>query len=268
MLMSKRFINQVIPKKSWRKLDCNSKLTWFFMWMNCDVSGVYTIDEDLFEFENGFEFDLKLVESNFSDHVEILDDKILIIDFIKINYGTKLRPDYNPHKPLFRKIEENNLIISILSQACFKLVEEDEEEEEDEDGDGDGVFFPDSENLKNNLNQDCAVHLATHDYFLDFNAESAYLESIIRSIKKSMSAKKKTQGFPVASVSKPELLEGFKFLIDNLDEWTRVNNFSMKYISNNFQKVSNGIKQKAKTEKPKESFDTSKIALAESQSDL
>lgn len=132
--MSKRFIKQVIPLKVWRKLGCSLREAWNYMWMNCDEAGVFIIDEDLYEFNNGIEFPLTELKNKLSDWLVFSGEKILIKSFIETNYGNKLRPDYNPHKPLFRAINKHNLkLISSLNQACFKLVDEDVEEEEDED---------------------------------------------------------------------------------------------------------------------------------------
>lgn len=133
-MKSKRFIDLSIFGKAWRKFDPSLKLHWIYLWNNCDESGVYIIDDDLFEFENGFEFDLENFKKNFTEFIIISDDKILLKHFIEVNYGF-VKEDYNPHKPLLRAISKNNLILnSSLNQACFKLEDEEEEECKDEEG--------------------------------------------------------------------------------------------------------------------------------------
>lgn len=130
--MAKRFIDNSILPKGFRKLDPRLKLTWYYLWLNCDESGVYDIDEDLFEFENGFSLDLSALKELFKGIVDVNEGKILIKDFIFINQCdfSKLKPDYNPHKPVFRAISKNKLKLEpSLNQASFKLVVEVVEEE-------------------------------------------------------------------------------------------------------------------------------------------
>ncbi|MBE8727955.1 hypothetical protein [Flavobacterium hungaricum] len=125
--MAKRFIDNEILPKAFRKLEPSLKLTWYYIWTHCDKSGVWDIDEDLFEFDNGFEFNLKKFEESFATLINVLKDKILLIDFIKVNYGT-LTENYNPHKPVFRDLLKNNLKLEPSSnQAYFKLVDEKED---------------------------------------------------------------------------------------------------------------------------------------------
>lgn len=129
--MAKRFIDNEILPKAFRKLEPSLKLAWYYIWTHCDKSGVWEIDEDLFEFDNGFEFDLNAFKENFVNLIKISSDKILLVDFLKINYGT-LTANYNPHKPVFRDLIKNNLKLdSSLNQAFFKLVDEEEEEDVD-----------------------------------------------------------------------------------------------------------------------------------------
>lgn len=138
--MSKRFIDISSLPKAFRKLNPSLKLTWFYLWNNCDASGVWEIDEDLFEFENGIDFNIEIIKKEFFDLFVFSDNKILIKDYIRINYS-KLKESYNPHKPVFRKIDKNNLKLNAsLNQASFKLEDEDEDEDKEEN-------FGKSENL-------------------------------------------------------------------------------------------------------------------------
>lgn len=131
--MTKRFIDISTLPKAWRKLKPSLKLTWYYLWNNCDASGVWEIDEDLFEFENGFELDIEKLQEFLPNEIVISNNLVLINNFIVVNYNA-LKEDYNPHKPAFRAILKNNLKLKpSLNQACFKLVDEDEDEEEDKD---------------------------------------------------------------------------------------------------------------------------------------
>lgn len=131
--MAKRFIDIEILPKAFRKLEPSLKLTWYYIWTHCDKSGVWEIDDDLFEFDNGFDFDFKSFKENFKSLIRISNEKILLIDFIKVNYGT-LTANYNPHKPVFRDLSKNDLKLEpSLNQAYFKLVDEEEDVYEEED---------------------------------------------------------------------------------------------------------------------------------------
>ncbi|WP_299129431.1 hypothetical protein [uncultured Winogradskyella sp.] len=137
-MSSKRFIKQIIPLKVWRKLDSSLREAWYYMWMTCDEAGVFYIDEDLYEFNNKTEFPLNQLKSELNDWLEFTDEKILIKAFIQVNFGEKLNPEYNPHKPLFRAIKKNNLKLHLsLNQASFKLVDEEEDVDESVDEDED-----------------------------------------------------------------------------------------------------------------------------------
>ena len=134
-MSKKRFIDISTLPKTWRKLDSNLKLTWYWLWNNCDPSGVWEIDEDFFEFENGFEIDTSSLTKALPNEIEASNGKVLLKNYIVVNYCdfSKLNENYNPHKPLFRSIKKNNLKLQpSLNQACFKLVDVDEEEEEKE----------------------------------------------------------------------------------------------------------------------------------------
>jgi len=130
-MSTKRFIDDSILPKTFRKLEPSLKLTWYYIWNNCDAAGIWEIDEDLFEFENGFELDLKSYEESFGGLIEISEEKelVLIADFIAINQCNfnKLNKDYNPHKPVFRSIAKNQVKLNpSLNQASFRLVVEEE----------------------------------------------------------------------------------------------------------------------------------------------
>mgnify|MGYP003510068661 FL=1 len=134
-MSTKRILDTSILPKNWRKLNKETKLTFYYLWFNCDPSGVWEIDFELFAFENSFELDLNYIKDL---NVTNFKDKFLLLnDFIIVNY-TALKHDYNPHKPCFRAIEKNKLILNpSLNQAYFKLVDVDEEEDviEDEEED-------------------------------------------------------------------------------------------------------------------------------------
>src|SRR5690606_37942022 len=172
----KRFIAQVIPEKEWRKLGCSLRQAWNHMWSNCDEVGVFLIDIDKYEFDNGGdEFPLDLIKEKLKDYIEISGEKILLKHFIEVNFGNKLNLEYNPHKSLFRALKENKLkIISSLNQACFKLIDVYEEGDEDEEGD---ETFEKSEKLLN-LEVDSQTLLEISNIKIQIQNEFTWKETI------------------------------------------------------------------------------------------
>lgn len=133
-MKNKKFIAEIIPRKVWRKLDLRQRNTWIYIWFNCDAAGVYELDEDQFEFDNGYELDLSFLSQQLGNYLQLFGEKILIKSYLSVNYGKEMKPDYNPHKPAFRAISLHDLKINpSLNQACFKLVDVDEDEREEED---------------------------------------------------------------------------------------------------------------------------------------
>jgi hypothetical protein len=115
-----------------RKLSSSLVQAWFYIWDQSDACGVYVYDEDYLAVDLGekISFDQLLQLPNVKD---LGGGKILLLDYIEVNYVT-LKQDYNPHKPAFRSLEKNNLMLnSSLNQACIKLEKEDEDEDEKED---------------------------------------------------------------------------------------------------------------------------------------
>jgi hypothetical protein len=117
-----------------RKLSSSLVQAWFYIWDQSDACGVYVYDEDYLAVDLGekISFDELLQLPNVKD---LGGGKILLLDYIEVNYVT-LKHDYNPHKPAFRSLEKNNLMLnSSLNQACIKLEKEDEDKDEKEDED-------------------------------------------------------------------------------------------------------------------------------------
>ncbi len=140
MATTKRFFDTSILPKNWRKLSKETKLTFYYLWYNCDAAGVWEIDLELFAFENNFKLEPSLVEA--LNITQYKSTHLLLNDFIAVNY-TELKQDYNPHKPCFRAIEKNKLILnSSLNQAYFKLVDEEEDVYKDEEVKEDVIVKP------------------------------------------------------------------------------------------------------------------------------
>lgn len=130
--MAKRFI-----EPDWKKLRILPgylQRAWFYCWDKADEAGVYHHDQEYLKLDLKLKEDVTIQDLGRLPDVEILPgDRILLKNFLLVNY-TRLKPDYNPHKPAFRAIEKNGLTLnSSLNQASLKLEEEGEDEEEDKD---------------------------------------------------------------------------------------------------------------------------------------
>jgi hypothetical protein len=87
----------------YRSTDVKLKAAWYYMWAKCDQAGVYEIDRDLFEFENGFSIDFDKFCETFYEMVARLGERILFKNHYFVNYhGKTPNPTYNPHKPAVR----------------------------------------------------------------------------------------------------------------------------------------------------------------------
>lgn len=127
--MPKRFIDP--DWKKLRVLPGYMQRAWFYVWDKADECGVYYHDQEYFKLDLRLETEVSIQQLSELPEFEILPgDRILIKNFLFVNY-TKLKPDYNPHKPAFRAIERNGLCLNpSLNQAYLKLEEEDKEEDE------------------------------------------------------------------------------------------------------------------------------------------
>lgn len=130
--MPKRFIQP--DWKLLRKLPYDLQRAWFYIWDKADECGVYTYDPDYMKLDLSLNEAIPLHEFSRLPECEILPgERILIKNFLLVNYKN-LKPDYNPHKPAFRDLSKNKLILnSSLNQASMKLEEEDIDKDKEED---------------------------------------------------------------------------------------------------------------------------------------
>lgn len=151
-MANKMFIS--IDWRMFRKLAPTLQQAWIYGWTNCDAAGIFEFDEDYAKIDLGrkiseVEFE-KLSEFGV---VKIAAGTFVFTEYIFVNYVT-LKPDYNPHKPVYRALQKFRLStndkktkidISSLVLACGKLEDKDEDKEEEEDKEEKQK----SENLKN-----------------------------------------------------------------------------------------------------------------------
>lgn len=134
--MAKRFIDTELRRKELRGVDPKHRLSYEWLWQNCDAAGVWEVDMDLFRFELGFKLNVEgLVKS--CPWVKVLPSgSVFLTDFARVNYGT-LKAGYNPHKPVFRSLEKNGidpvtLQFQDLGNPSARVEEEGEEEDNSE----------------------------------------------------------------------------------------------------------------------------------------
>ena len=99
----------------------NAKLILCFAFANADDAGVWHIDYREVRRFFGFPFNRRWLEDELSLYVEFLDDKrILIVDYVKHEYGAKLKnidnPKYNPLSKLRNAMIANKLKFDFQSQ--------------------------------------------------------------------------------------------------------------------------------------------------------
>lgn len=198
--MERRFYDaEIITSQAYRKLTASLKSVYFYLWAKCDKSGVYKVDEDYFKIDTGEKFshdNLKKLEP--IGLIRLSETQYFFLNFIEVTAVGEIKEGYNPHKPIFRDIEKNNLSsilefvredekgnkvfkinISSLDQASVKLVYEyeyvNEYKEEKKGGAGgkqteevkphifrDNEFFP-IELFKANIGD--KYHFANLDYY-------------------------------------------------------------------------------------------------------
>lgn len=100
--MAKRFIDTSKYRAQWRTMPINARLTFYWLWENCDAGGVWEIDPDYFKFQTSMKWDTDAIIKHLSGHVvKISAHAVWLVEFIEVNYG-ELKDGYNPHKPAIR----------------------------------------------------------------------------------------------------------------------------------------------------------------------
>lgn len=106
--MAKRFIDTDKYKQAMRGLDPKLRVAAYWLWENCDHAGVWKFDGDLFKFECGFALNVEALLKACPWVKRLRNGSLFLVDYIEVNHG-KLKPDYNPHKPVFRSLEANGI---------------------------------------------------------------------------------------------------------------------------------------------------------------
>lgn len=126
--MNRRFYNEEIwLDKDFRKLKSSLKTLYFYIWSKCDCVGFYLYDKDYLKLDTGENY-------TFDDFEKLIPfglqnagiGRFVFKNFIEVTQTkVPLSETYNPHKPLFRALQKNNLEYnSSLNQALSKLVVE------------------------------------------------------------------------------------------------------------------------------------------------
>lgn len=150
--MERRFYDaDIITSQAYRKLPPSLKSVYFYIWSKCNKCGVYAVDMDYFKIDTGEKFSETLLEKLEPMGLKkIATGTYFFLNFISVQYG-ELKENYNPHKPVFRDLQKNNLSFFLeeirtdekgnkifklggsLIQASLKLEEEEEYKEEDKE---------------------------------------------------------------------------------------------------------------------------------------
>jgi hypothetical protein len=142
--MAKRFFETDLWKESWyRKLMPKYKCFWYYIHAQCDQAGIWSIDFELASHFIGEEIDELEVRKLFEDHIIIIDnDRWLIKDFVRFQYGETLNPNSKPHKKVIGILKVNTkgslpLLDSLLDTLSIRVSNTPKDKEEDKEKDKD-----------------------------------------------------------------------------------------------------------------------------------
>lgn len=111
--MAKRFVDTEMNRVGMRGVDVKLRFAFEWLWQNCDHAGVWRMDADLFRFECGYKLNVEDLLKSCQRVKRLPNGALFLVDFVPVNYG-KLKPGYNPHKPVFRSLELNGINPSTL----------------------------------------------------------------------------------------------------------------------------------------------------------
>lgn len=262
----KKFIN---PNwKELRKLDASLKQAWFYIWDQADAIGVYTYDPDYLAVDLAvkisFEELLKLPKTQ-----KIAPDKILLLDFIEVNYGS-LKHDYNPHKPAFRALDANQLYLnSSLNQACPKLEDEDEDKDKDENQKKKGVKKEKSEKPINDvpiiqMEELWSKFLSDHhsvSYYASAK-ERVALKAIAKQLLFQVGQKEAQTGQISNKTDADKVLEAWSYVLSKFDRWSdfHKNLKALSAINSQLTTILSDSKNGANKQKSNGPLDPAKVA--------
>lgn len=105
--MSKRFTDTEKWAHNWyRKLSPAYKCAWQYLCDKCDYAGVWLVDFEAMSFYVGEEIDALLFTSTFGEKLKwISEDKVLVIPFLKFQYG-HFNNANKVHKSIITRIKE------------------------------------------------------------------------------------------------------------------------------------------------------------------
>ena len=144
--MAKRFADTALSRKAWyRKLDPTLKCAWRFLCDECDLAGVWSIDEEGMAFHvfgkagRGIELVTLVGAVNADGKVRLARvgrDKLLLVGFVVFQYG-ELSEDCKPHQAVIKRLRELELYEGYLNgfktlpgRVMDKEKEKDKEKEE------------------------------------------------------------------------------------------------------------------------------------------
>jgi hypothetical protein len=84
---------------------------------NCDCAGIIEPDLDLARFQLGANEELVSPSQAFGDRVQVRDGKVLILKFIKYQYGDSLNNTNNAHKGVIKRLESSSFNDFLDSQT-------------------------------------------------------------------------------------------------------------------------------------------------------
>ena len=132
--MAKRFTDTEKWNKQWyRSLSPNMKCFWDYINSRCCIAGIWEKDYGLASFFIGEAVTHEEVMDVFGDRLYEFDDKILVVDHVKFQYGLELNYSSRVHRKIVDRLAEYNLLDAVccrVSNMVSDSVEEIEVEKE------------------------------------------------------------------------------------------------------------------------------------------
>lgn len=134
--MSKRFADTEIWRKKWYcELSPAMKTFWRYICDNCDNAGVWEVNIPLAEFQIGCKLSESDILSDFSGNIaKISDNKMLVIDFIRFQYG-ELKRECIPHRAVYNLIDKHGIPYPYpIDRVLYTLLDKDKDKDKEKDG--------------------------------------------------------------------------------------------------------------------------------------
>lgn len=138
-------------RENFRKLSLKAKVAWDYITTRCDSNGMWHPDFGTMSHFIGAKITREQFLRELGHKIRILPNGVWFIpSFIRFQYGEKLRPDCNAHRPVIRRLRElgidpNNPSGTVPEQSLGTVLDKDKDKDKDQDKDKDKESSTDAE---------------------------------------------------------------------------------------------------------------------------